>query len=98
MLNRYILLLLVFSSGISTLDAYLSKDIASQRFIQAGVHVYELKKVQALSMFLHHHLEVASILKHLQHLGTKDAQTACSLFKNDINLLLLESYLTNPSP
>lgn len=54
----------------STLDTYLSKDIASQRFIQAGVHVYKFKKVQALSMFLHHHLEVVPIFKYLQHLET----------------------------
>lgn len=56
----------------SKLDTYLSKDIASQRFIQAGMHVYEFKKIQALSMFLHHHLEVVPIFKHLQHLETKD--------------------------
>lgn len=56
-----------------TLDTYLPKDIASQGFIQSGVHVYEFKKVQALSMFLHHHLEVVPIFKHLQHLETKDA-------------------------
>lgn len=57
----------------STLDTYLSKDITSQRFIQAGVHVYEFKKVQAPTMFLHHHLEVVPIFKHLQHLERKDA-------------------------
>lgn len=69
--DGYILLLRVFSMCRSRLDAYLSKNIARQRFIQAGLHVYEFKKVQALSMFLHHHLEVAPILKHFQHLAKK---------------------------
>lgn len=57
----------------SKLDTYLSKDIASQRLIQAGAHVYEFKKVQALSMFLHHHLKVVPIFKHFQDLYGKDA-------------------------
>ncbi len=47
---------------------YLSKDVARQGLIQPWLHVNEFKKVQAISMFLHHHLEVTPILKHLQHL------------------------------
>lgn len=80
------------------MEAYLSKDIASQRFIQAGVHVNEFKKVQALSMFLHHHLEVASILKHLQHLEQKRSTNSLLAFFKITYLLLQELYLTKPSP
>lgn len=51
-----------------TVCTYLSEDVASQGFIQPWLHVYEFKKVQAISMLLHHHLKVTPILKHLQHL------------------------------
>lgn len=47
---------------------HLPEDVAGKWFIQPGMHVYELKQVKAISMFLHHHLEELLILKHLQHL------------------------------
>lgn len=56
------------SYAISPSCTYLSKYIASQGLIQSWLHVYEFKKVQAISMFLHHHLKITPILKHLQHL------------------------------
>lgn len=46
----------------------LSEDVAGQGLIQPWLHVYELKEVQTISMFLHHHLEVTSILEHFHHL------------------------------
>ena len=48
--------------------AYLSEDVAGQGLVQPGLFVYELKQIQALPVLLHHQLEVAAVLKHLQHL------------------------------
>lgn len=46
----------------------LSKDVAGQGLVQSRLHVNEFKEVQAVSVFLHDHLEVTAVLKDLQHL------------------------------
>lgn len=57
--------------GFAVLYTDLSEDVAGQWFIQSGLHVDELEQVEAVAMFLHHHLEEVLILKHLQHLHSK---------------------------
>lgn len=52
------------------LCVYLSEYVAGKGLIEPRLHVYKLKKVQTISVFLHHHLKVTPILKHLQHLVT----------------------------
>lgn len=48
---------------------YLSKDVTGQRLVQPRLHVNEFKKIQTIAVFLHHHLEVAPVLKHFHNLS-----------------------------
>lgn len=68
---------------------YLSKDVASQGLIQPWLHINEFKKVQTISVFLHHHLEVTSIFKHLQnlqaHTGMNDGEQRTLILETNIS-------------
>lgn len=53
--------------------AHLPKDVTGQRLVQAGVAVDEREEVQAGAVLLHHQLEEALVLKHVQDLGRDSA-------------------------
>lgn len=44
---------------------YLSENIASQCFVHQRRPIYKLKQVHPTAVFLHHHLYVVLILKHI---------------------------------
>lgn len=48
--------------------SYLSKDVACQGLVEAGMAVNECKQVQARAVLFHYQLKEALVLKHVQHL------------------------------
>lgn len=76
------------------LCVYLSEYVAGKGLIEPRLHVYKLKKVQTISVFLHHHLKVTPILKHLQHLVTPTQVYDVKQHSSRLKHIILETFAT----